>query len=544
MSKVADTHLNKITGDTIGQIGKYNQVTTNQLFSQYQTLLADNRLVTSLNKDGWTPWLDKALEKRGIAPEVISQLKGQTTTKKIVSLLETQGIRGGKNPREVSRSLIPHVQRFFGPEGVIINNVGKFKKVLKVDADGNFKYVKQAITRPYRATPKAYSNLLARSSMISAHNEGRYQSVQKTGLVDHYISKSTLDANTCNLCATMHGQRVSHSDGPLYHPSCACDLKPIWKKDSGISNKDPSFYDKQRDQHFWKRHQLAEYNKGMPRGAKLKFHSMLPKDALVDMPGKEAMRTIRYNALGKPAAIKPTVVKSKVTKVKSVSEHAKQKVVEKLKEQPKEKVEEKIKKVVKKKIIKEKKPEVRKKRKLVKGEEFDDIDEMITTERKTANELWEKTAKDGNEHGKISNSKTTFGSGDEKSLRMERPKTQFNMQHTHPGSFDSPFSGADIANFLRNPIQTRVSASSSKHIYVGKRTSKTKAATESFKSLEEKHSRLTREIMKKKSAIIKKETGWTPGGAQSKKIFRDSIIEANEEFAKEYNFEYYVFKRK
>jgi hypothetical protein len=27
MSKVADTHLNKITGDTIGSIGKYNSVT-------------------------------------------------------------------------------------------------------------------------------------------------------------------------------------------------------------------------------------------------------------------------------------------------------------------------------------------------------------------------------------------------------------------------------------------------------------------------------------------------------------------------------------
>jgi hypothetical protein len=305
MSKVADTHLNKITGDTIGSIGKYNSVTTNQLFGQYQTLLADNKLVNTLDKSGWSPSIEKSLVKRGISPEVITQLKGQTTTKKIVSLLETQGIRGGMHPREVSRLMQPHVSSCFGPKGILIDNVGKFKKVLKVDADGNYKYVKQAVTRPYRATPKTYSNLLARSSMLQAHHEGRYQSLKKTGLVDHFISVSVLDANTCNLCATMHGQRVSHSEGPLYHPSCACDLKPVYKKGSGLEhkNKDLSVYEKQRDQHFWKQHQLAEYNKKMPKGAKLKFHSMLPKDALVDMPSEEAMRTIRYNALGKLAAI-------------------------------------------------------------------------------------------------------------------------------------------------------------------------------------------------------------------------------------------------
>jgi len=103
----------------------------------------------------------------------------------------------------------------------------------------------------------------------------------------------------------MHGQRVSHSEGPLYHPSGACDLKPIWKEDSGIKNKDPAFYENQRDQHFWKQNQLAKYNAEMPRGAKLKFYSQLPSDAISTMPGKEAMRAVRYNALGKPGAIKP-----------------------------------------------------------------------------------------------------------------------------------------------------------------------------------------------------------------------------------------------
>jgi hypothetical protein len=101
LTKVSDSHLNKIAATNIGHIGKYNSLLTKQFQLEYNTLLADNRLVTSLNKDGWTPWLDKALEKRGVSPEVIGLAKGQTTTKKIVDILEMEGIRGGKNPRQV-----------------------------------------------------------------------------------------------------------------------------------------------------------------------------------------------------------------------------------------------------------------------------------------------------------------------------------------------------------------------------------------------------------------------------------------------------------
>jgi hypothetical protein len=294
MSKVADTHLRNISQSNIGHLGEYNIQLSKQLLLEFDTLLAGNTLVNNLNKSGWSPSIEKALIKRGTSTEVISLLKGQTTTKKMVSLLEIQGIRGGMNPRQVSRLMQPAVSNYFGPKGVIIDNVGKFKKVLKVDADGNYKYVKQAITRPYRATPKTYSNLLARSSMLQAHHEGRYQSLQKTGLVDHYISVSVLDANTCNLCATMHGQKVSHSEGPLYHPNCACSLKPIFRRDSRIKNKDPEFYQKQSDKWFLKERDLKEFNLKMPAGSKLKYSSLLPEDAITEtLPGKAAMLEIR-----------------------------------------------------------------------------------------------------------------------------------------------------------------------------------------------------------------------------------------------------------
>jgi hypothetical protein len=296
-TQISDTHLNKITKDTIGHIGKYNEALSKQLMLEYDTLLSDNRLVNSLTTEGWSPWLEKALEARGVNPEVISLLRGQTSTAKMISILEMQGIRGGKHPREVAKGLLPHIQRYFGPSGVTIDNVGKMHRVLNVDADGNYQWVQKEITKVYKATPRSYANLLSRSSMIDAHHEGRYQSLQKSGLVDHYISVSILGPRTCERCAMMHGKRVSHADGPSYHPICMCDKKPIWKKDSGLLNKDPGIYENQRDQYFWKQHQLKEFNKTMPRGKKLKFYSLLPKDALKAMPDKEAMYEIRKEIL-------------------------------------------------------------------------------------------------------------------------------------------------------------------------------------------------------------------------------------------------------
>jgi hypothetical protein len=58
LSKVSDSHLNRITKDTIGSIGKYNTLLSKQLTLQYDTLLADNKLVYSLTQNGWTPLLD------------------------------------------------------------------------------------------------------------------------------------------------------------------------------------------------------------------------------------------------------------------------------------------------------------------------------------------------------------------------------------------------------------------------------------------------------------------------------------------------------
>ena len=294
LAQVSDTHLNKITKDTIGHIGKYNDQLSKQLMLEYDTLLADNRLVNSLNKDGWTPWLDKALEARGVNPEVISLAKGQSTTVKMINILEMQGIRGGKHPREVAKGLLPHIQRYFGPGGVTIDNRGKFKRVLEVKLNGDFSWVKREVKKVYKATPKTYANLLARSSMIDAHHAGRFLSLEKSNLVEYYISHSILGPRTCSRCAIMHGNRILRAEGPLYHGNCMCYLKPVWRKDSGLKNKDPGIYENQRDRYFLKEYDLREFNKGMPKGEKLKFSSLLPEDAISKtLPDKDAMLEIR-----------------------------------------------------------------------------------------------------------------------------------------------------------------------------------------------------------------------------------------------------------
>jgi len=298
LTKVSDLHLRKITKDTIGHIGKYNTLLSKQLQLEYKTLLVDNRLITSLSKDGWTPWLDKALTKRGVSMPVIALAKGQTTTTKIINILEMHGIRGGKHPREVGKLLIPHVQRYFGPFGVIIDNRGKYRRALEVKANGEFKWIPKKITRAFKATPKSYADLIARSSMVQAHNEGRMQSLEASKLTKGFRWSCVNDAASCITCLSMHGQEITKSEFPPAHPRCRCHAAPLWKDSSGLKNKEPEYYFKQRDTAIYRKYKLQEFNKTLPRGTpKLKFDTMLPEGTVGQLPDAKAMYEIRKTML-------------------------------------------------------------------------------------------------------------------------------------------------------------------------------------------------------------------------------------------------------
>ena len=298
LTKVSDMHLHKITKETIGKFGEYNEILSKGLTLEYDRLIADNTLINKLAQTGWTPAIEKALEKRGVSAEVIALAKNQTTSAKMITILEQEGIKSGRHPREIAKLLQPHISNYFGNGGVVINNVGKYRRAIEVNADGSHKWVQKKVTRVFRTTPKNYADLISRSSMVNANNEGRFQSLQQSKLVDHYISVSVLDAATCNLCAGMHSLHVSKSEGPAYHPRCRCSLLPVYRKDSGLSNKDPKFYQQQSDKWFLKQHDLKEFNLKMPAGSKLKFSSLLPEDAITEtLPSKEAILEIRRTIL-------------------------------------------------------------------------------------------------------------------------------------------------------------------------------------------------------------------------------------------------------
>jgi hypothetical protein len=307
LDEVSQKQMNRIFNTHLGAIGDYNTNLSKTLQHQYNLLLNDNKLIKSLNMHGFTPWLEREWQKRGIAPEVIALIKGQKTSKQMVNILELHGIRGGKHPNEVAKMLIPYVNRFFGPDGVVIDNVGKIVKRFTVDADGNHAWIDHEITRKYKASPRTYSRLIARDTLRNARMDAYYDSLKGSKLVDHYISVAHMDSTTCGMCASMHGRRVNKGSGPLYHGNCGCDLRPVWKKDSVLAktNKPEEFFVKQRNMHFMRAKDLKDFNAKMPRGLKLKYATQLPEDAITKvMPSKAVVREIRYNALGKPAAIK------------------------------------------------------------------------------------------------------------------------------------------------------------------------------------------------------------------------------------------------
>jgi hypothetical protein len=296
--------MNRIFHTHLGAIGNYNEKLSKTLQHQYNVLLSDNKLINSLNTHGFTPWLEKEWQKRGIDPKVIALVKGQKTSAKMASILEYNGIRGGMHPNQVGKRLIPHINRFFGPGGVVIDNVGKTVKRFTVDADGNHAWVDHKITRKYKATPRTYSRLIARDTLRQARMDAYYDSLKSSKLVDHYISVAHMDSTTCGMCASMHGRTVTKGSGPLYHGNCGCDLRPVWKKESLLAsqNKQDAFYEKQRNTHFMRANDLKNYNAKMPRGMKLKYATQLPEDAITKViPDKAAMRAIRHEMLGKPA---------------------------------------------------------------------------------------------------------------------------------------------------------------------------------------------------------------------------------------------------
>jgi hypothetical protein len=481
LSEVSQQQMNRIFHTHLGAIGDYNINLSKTLQHQYNVLLSDNTLIKSLDTHGFTPWLEREWQKRGIAPEVIKLVKGQKTSKQMVNILELHGIKGGKHQNEVAKMLVPHVNRFFGPEGIVIDNVGKEVKRLAVDADGNFEWKKRTVTKVYKATPRTYSRMLARNVLREARMDAYYDSLKGSKLVDHYISIAHMDSTTCGICASMHGRRVTKGSGPLYHGNCGCDLRPVWKKNSPLAsqNKQDAFYEKQRNTHFLRMADLKRYNAKMPRGMKLKYATQLPQDAITKiMPGKIKMRAIRHEMLGKPKSIAPEIpVKEVITPPKT---------------------------------------------------DWGMSDKAWKREAKT---LYAKTVIDKKEHLKLFNGKFEEFVGTGSNVKFTIPKTNYLSLHTHPG-WDSPLSPEDVFSFLTSPREQVSGATSSKHIFLIQKMASTKSVL---------NTQATLKVMKTFYNAERRKTIKMYGiGPYTEAQQTQAALTAGKVLARKYGFEYKV----
>jgi len=295
LKRVSKTHLKRISTNTIGGIGNFNTALSSNLTEQYNTLLMDNELVNSISAHGWTKNAEKRMIKAGFDKEIINLVKQQTTANKMVQILEQQGIKGGMHPNDCAELLQPHIRDVFGDGGVEISNIGKLRKELIVNAKGKYWWREVKVTHPYHSTVQNYADIITRSSMLKAHNEGRLQTLRQSGLVEKYRFICDQTANSCSTCLGMHGLIVEPSEvTPPIHPRCSCRLAPVWKKSTGLHNHSEKFYTQQRDTALFKRYKLKEYNK--THETKLINENFLPP--IGEVPKGSEMAAIREAILG------------------------------------------------------------------------------------------------------------------------------------------------------------------------------------------------------------------------------------------------------
>jgi hypothetical protein len=300
-AKIPQTHMNKITKTTIGHIGKFNIELANELRWQYAELLSDNALVNSLTEHGVTKNIAVTLEEAGLDAKAIELIKKQTTTNKMIEILEMRGIRGGMDPNSVARELRPYISQYFSSNGqVVIDNVGKTYRVLNVNAQGEHWWADVVRTRKYVTNVQNYSNIVARTAMLKANNAGRVDTVTQSGLAEkEYRYICALTGNSCDVCIGMHGSIVDPSDVmPPVHPRCGCYLQAIWKKKTGLMNRTDEYYEKQQNIAVYKRYKFKEYNKSVPKADRLETDALMPRSDYLPLPVKTEMQRIRKEVIG------------------------------------------------------------------------------------------------------------------------------------------------------------------------------------------------------------------------------------------------------
>lgn len=173
---------------------------------------------------------------------------GNQIKDKAIEILKQEG-----GYAEIKRELITYVNDVFeGNEQIIINNIGKKRIEIKLDRDGKLYKVEKEITKEYHTNPKAYADMLSRTSVHAAWEEGRQSQYRSMGFTKwRFTGATNRERNRpwhIQVVGNVYEYGTEQSDlamGLLKEPNCSHRAIPYF--DDPKLDTPQSFYDKQKE---------------------------------------------------------------------------------------------------------------------------------------------------------------------------------------------------------------------------------------------------------------------------------------------------------
>jgi hypothetical protein len=154
--------------------------------------------------------------------------------------------------------------------------------------------------------------------------------------------------------------------------------------------------------------------------------------------------------------------------------------------------------------------------------------------RAEADNLWDKTLKDGNEHLKLFNNKSREYTGTKKSVGFSVPGHKYNTLHTHP-NWDSPLSPKDMTNFIASKQEQFSGAATKNSIYIIRKNQNYTGMT--YQAEEAGFNRLWRLEVRRQTKALQSHTLGFPD-------MTEINLNTGKVMAKKFGLDYKVIKRK
>lgn len=137
-----------------------------------------------------------------------------------------------------------------GSENIVIDNVGKTRKIIQVEKDGTLREVENVVTKKYVTNVNAYSDMLGCTATHSAWAEGRAVGQQKLGFhFWRYISVGDERSRPSHVALSGNVYKYGTNDSNLalklmHEPRCRCH-SVVFFSDHSL-NTPQSFFEEQK----------------------------------------------------------------------------------------------------------------------------------------------------------------------------------------------------------------------------------------------------------------------------------------------------------